>query len=121
MPRQKKCRRVCFIPENQFFQPIINKCDETIVITIEEVEAIRLSDLEQKEQNQAAEDMNISRGTYQRIINAARFKIADALVNGKAIHIKGGNYEKVKCGGGCKMCGNKCHKKLQQITGSQDE
>jgi len=45
------------------------------------------------EQNIAAEKMNISRGTFQRIVHTGRKKIADALINGKAIRIDGGDYK----------------------------
>lgn len=108
MPPPKKCRRVCFIPENREFIPEIDS-NHKVVITIEEAEAIRLSDLEEMEQTIAADEMNISRGTYQRILNQARFKLADALINGKAINIDGGNYEKSACSGKCKRCRN-CHR-----------
>lgn len=108
MPPHKKCRRVCFIPENREFTPEIGSAHR-VIISIEEAEAIRLSDLEQMEQSSAAEEMNISRGTYQRILNQARFKLADALVNGKAISIEGGNYEKSDCSGKCKHCRH-CHR-----------
>lgn len=99
----KKSRRVCFIPDNKHFIPTLNNMGE-IFITIEEIEAIRLSDLEQMEQNDAAIEMNVSRGTYQRIIYEAHFKIADALVHGKAIHIRGGEFEKVCCANRQKKC-----------------
>lgn len=101
MPRRKKCRRVGFIPSNQLFYPQ-NQNEEKVFLQIEEVEAIRLSDLEEMEQNEAAEMMNISRGTFQRIIKTARQKVADALINGKMIHIEGGHYEFVDGGSG--MC-----------------
>jgi nucleoid DNA-binding protein len=62
-------------------------------MSVEEAEAIRLKDLEGLEQEQGAEKMNISRPTYQRILASARQKLADALLNGKAIRIEGGNFE----------------------------
>lgn len=108
MPPQKKCRRVCFIPENRQFTPEIGS-DHRVIISIEEAEAIRLTDLEEMEQATAADEMNISRGTYQRILNQARFKLADALINGKAINIEGGYYEKSACSGKCKHC-RRCHR-----------
>jgi predicted DNA-binding protein (UPF0251 family) len=107
MPRPKKCRKVCFVPDNQYFYPAQENKEEVVVI-VEEIEALRLSDLEGMEQDIAAEKMNVSRGTFQRIINEARFKIADAVVNGKAIKISGGHYE-VACGkGGCKGRCKRC-------------
>lgn len=92
MPRPRKCRMVGFIPDNPCFHPQVVSCEE-VILSIEEVEAIRLSDYLEMEQGSASESMNVSRGTFQRIINVARKKIADALLNGKTIRINGGNYE----------------------------
>ncbi|MDK2800285.1 MAG: uncharacterized protein PWQ70_1904 [Clostridiales bacterium] len=100
MPRPRKCRKVGFIPQNQYFYPQQRNVEE-VLISIEEVEAIRLADLEEMEQGAAAEKMNVSRGTFQRIINAARRKMADALVHGKAIRIEGGDYEFTRGNGAC--------------------
>jgi predicted DNA-binding protein (UPF0251 family) len=66
---------------------------EEVCMSIEEAEAIRLKDLEGLEQEQGAEKMNVSRPTFQRILASARQKVADALLNGKAIRIDGGNFE----------------------------
>jgi predicted DNA-binding protein (UPF0251 family) len=66
---------------------------EEIRISVEEVEAIRLKDLEGLEQEEGAEKMNISRPTFQRVLASARQKIADALLSGKAIRIEGGSFE----------------------------
>jgi predicted DNA-binding protein (UPF0251 family) len=92
MPRPRKCRMVGFIPHNSCFHPQVHNKEE-VVLSIEEIESIRLSDFLEMEQDEAAESMNVSRGTFQRIINAARKKIADALLHGKNIRIEGGNYE----------------------------
>lgn len=92
MPRPRKCRKVGFIPHNSCFHPQVHNKEE-VVLSIEEIESIRLSDFLEMEQDEAAESMNVSRGTFQRIINAARRKIADALLHGKNIRIEGGNYE----------------------------
>ena len=64
-----------------------------IVLHLEEAEAIRLKDLEGLEQEEAAEMMNISRPTFQRVLASARQKVADALLGSKAIRIDGGNFE----------------------------
>ena len=66
---------------------------ESINLTFDELEAIRLADLEGMYQEKAAQEMNISRQTFGRIIESAHKKIADALVNGKALSIDGGNIE----------------------------
>ena len=95
MPRPKKCRRVNSIPEVIYFKPagIPMRMLEEVCLSVEEAEAIRLKDIERLEQEQCAEKMNISRPTFQRVLGSARYKIADALLNGKAIRIEGGNYE----------------------------
>jgi predicted DNA-binding protein (UPF0251 family)/predicted Fe-Mo cluster-binding NifX family protein len=62
----------------------------------EEVEAIRLRDLERLEQTECGRKMNVSRPTFQRILASARLKIADSLLRGKALRIEGGNYEFTK-------------------------
>jgi predicted DNA-binding protein (UPF0251 family) len=66
---------------------------EEVQLLVEEAEAIRLKDMEKLEQEQCAEKMNISRSTFSRLLDSARQKIADALLNGKAIRIEGGNFE----------------------------
>jgi len=95
MARPFKCRRVAFLPDVTYFKPagIPLRALEEIRLTVEEAEAIRLKDLEGLEQEEGAEKMNISRPTFQRILSSARQKIADALLNGKAIRIEGGNFE----------------------------
>jgi predicted DNA-binding protein (UPF0251 family) len=107
MPRNMKCRRVCCEPENRIFTPETNDTG-FITINVDEIEAIRLCDLEGLDQDTAAGRMNISRGTFQRILYAVRKKSANALCNGKGIVIDGGNYEisenKIKCIHKCKKC-----------------
>lgn len=95
MPRPVRCRRVNFIPEVIYFKPagIPMLVLEEVYLSVEEAEAIRLKDAEKLEQEKCAERMNISRSTFQRVLGSARQKIADALLNGKAIRIEGGNYE----------------------------
>ena len=90
--RPKKCRRVGFVPEHSYFSAGGHVLEEE-VLEIEELEALRLSDMMEIEQDKAAEAMDVSRGTYQRIVNSARKKLAKALVEGKSIRIHGGNYQ----------------------------
>lgn len=66
------------------------------ILTMDELEAIRLKDFENLEQEQAAKKMNISQPTFNRLLRSARGKVADALVNGKAIKIEGGTYKMVQ-------------------------
>ena len=95
MPRPSKCRRVAFLPEATYFKPagIPLRVLEEVIVSVEEAEAIRLKDVEGLEQKQCAERMGISRPTFQRVLESARQKIADALLFGKAIRIEGGNFE----------------------------
>ncbi|NLD49056.1 MAG: DUF134 domain-containing protein [Clostridiaceae bacterium] len=120
MPRPRKCRMVGFVPDNPSFHPQLASGEE-VVLTIEEVEAIRLSDYMEMEQDSAAESMNVSRGTFQRIINAARKKIADALVHGKIIRIEGGNYELSAGMACCRRHGRICkHRGCEKCEGCEE-
>ena len=95
MSRPFRCRRVAFIPGATYFKPagIPLRDLEEVCLTVEEAEALRLKELEGLEQEQGAQKMNISRPTFQRVLASARRKVADALLNGKAIKIGGGNFE----------------------------
>ncbi|MBT4858318.1 DUF134 domain-containing protein [Candidatus Woesearchaeota archaeon] len=95
MPRPRRLRNVCFNPEATYFKPagVRKKELDQVVITIDELEAVRLKDYEDIDQNQAAEKMNISQPTFHRLVKDARKKIADAIINGKAIKIRGGDYK----------------------------
>jgi predicted DNA-binding protein (UPF0251 family) len=92
--RPPKSRRVEFAPEFTYFKPAgIPKTKlEELVLNVEELEAIRLKDREGLEQVDCAERMHVSRATFQRILVSARNKIAEAIIEGKAIKIEGGNY-----------------------------
>ncbi len=108
MPRPIKLRKINFIPENTYFIPVGKpKCQlEEMVLKLEEVEAMRLKDIEKLSQEECAEKMHISRQTFQLIIDEARRKVAEALTQGKAIHIQGGNYTVNICRYRCQSCGN---------------
>ena len=102
MPRPIKFRQVEFKPNISYFKPVgvpMATLGE-VVLTVEEFEAIRLKDVEGLDQVEAAEKMGISQPTFNRLLNSARNKIADAIVNGKAIKIEGGNYQFVGRGMG---------------------
>jgi predicted DNA-binding protein (UPF0251 family) len=92
MPRPFKCRRVCGTPGADYFKPRgIPLSDlREISLTIDEFEAIRLADLDGLYQEDAARKMAISRQTFGNIIASAHKKIADAIVNGKALKIADG-------------------------------
>ncbi len=95
MVRPKLCRKVKFNPEVTYFKPqgIPLRQLEEVVLNVDEFEAIRLKDLEGLEQEDAAVKMKISRPTFQRLLVSGRKKVAQAIINGKAIKIEGGNYK----------------------------
>ena len=95
VPRPRRRRRVGCEPRVNYFKPagIPLRALEEVCMSIEEAEALRLKDLEGLEQEKGAEKMNVSRPTFQRVLASARQKMADALLNGKAIRIEGGNFE----------------------------
>ncbi len=107
MPRPTKWRRVEFIPDVRRFVPrgIPERELEENILKIEELEALRLKDLEELDQEQCAGRMEISRQTFQRILGSARRKMADALVNGKSVSIEGGNFTRNICPLRCLNCG----------------
>lgn len=94
MARPKICRRVLLNPRMRYFKPqgIPLKDVEEVVLTVEEFEAIRLNDLEGFGQIECSKKMHVSQPTFHRVISSARKKISDAIVNGKAIKIEGGNF-----------------------------
>ncbi len=83
-----------YLPAVTVFKPagLPKAALEEVVLTVEELEAVRLKDLEKLEQEECAARMRVSRPTFQRILGTARGKIADALINGKGLRIEGGNY-----------------------------
>lgn len=92
MPRPKKNRWIRYKPGISYFKPqgVPLSTLEHVYLGIDELEAVRLADEENLSQEQGAEQMNISRATFGRVLSQARQKIADALINGKAIQIQGG-------------------------------
>ncbi|ADL43306.1 protein of unknown function DUF134 [Caldicellulosiruptor obsidiansis OB47] len=104
MPRPVRCRRVEFLPRFNYFFPK-EGCNDEVILKVEELEAIRLKDLEGLMQEECAQKMQVSRQTFQLILEEARKKIADALINGKAIRIEGGNYVVGSCKVVCRECG----------------
>ncbi len=94
-PGRPRCpRRVQSEPAVSYFKPqgVPLKELEVIRLSLEELEAVRLSDLEGMNQEDAAQRIGISRRALWEDLQNARRKIVDALVSGKAIEIKGGNY-----------------------------
>ena len=88
--RPKKCRKTCCRIKADYFKPRSIPIDELEEISLEadELEAIKLSDLECLYQEDAAKKMGISRQTFGRIILSAHKKIAEAIIKGKALKIR---------------------------------
>ena len=95
MPRPRKGKKVCCLPEINLYGPLklqreTNKC---ILISVEEYETIRLIDLEKLTQEECGERMQVARTTIQKIYTDAREKVAESLVNGCILKIEGGDYQ----------------------------
>ena len=92
MGRPLTCRRVRCRPHATVFKPAgIPLVDlATVTLAMDELEALRLADLEMLYQEGAAARMKVSRSTFARVLESARRKVADSLVNGRAIVIEGG-------------------------------
>ena len=95
MPRPKQCRRVCLEPGCTYFKPagVPTSTLEELVVSVDELEAMRLADVEGLYHEQAADQMGVSRRTFGRIIDSARKKVAQALIQGMALRIEGGVIE----------------------------
>ena len=87
--RPKKTRWIKCSPAERFFKPNA-KNEKAIILTLDEFEAVRLLDYERLSQVQAAKEMHVHRSTVSRIVSSARQKIAQALVDIKALKIEGG-------------------------------
>ncbi|MBN1622746.1 MAG: DUF134 domain-containing protein [Clostridia bacterium] len=95
MPRPRKWRKVCCLPEWRVFGPVgPGKGRANMqVMTVDEYETIRLIDYEGMTQEECAISMNVARTTVQRIYNDARKKISAIFVDGDLIRIEGGDYK----------------------------
>jgi len=98
MVRPRRARRIRFMPDVTYFKPqgIRIRNLEIIELTFDEIECVRLSEIKELSQVDAAKKMKIHQSTFQRSLARARKKIADALINGKAIKIQGGIYKMPK-------------------------
>lgn len=89
MVRPRLCRRIRFRPDVTYFKPqgVPMRFLETVDLTTEELEALRLREIKDLEQKDCAALMKTSQSTFQRILSSAYKKIAEALIEGKAIKI----------------------------------
>lgn len=98
MPRPRRTRKISFQPEVTYFKPSgipVSNLKE-VELNFDELEALRLMNIEQVEQTEVAKKMGISQPTLSRIIKSARKKVTEAIINGYAIKIKGGNFKMVR-------------------------
>lgn len=101
-------RRIQLPPRFVHFKPagVPRRCLEEVALTVDELEAVRLADLDGLEHLDASERMGISRTTFTRLIEKARRKIAEALIEGKDLVVEGGNVEFVNALYRCRDCGD---------------
>ena len=111
MARPKKYRKIRCAPASYYFKPRgIPMTDlQEVILEVDELEAIRLGDMLNYSQEEAALKMKISRATFGRIVNKARQKVAEGMINGKAIRISEDLPAQIKSklGYTCKSCGYK--------------
>lgn len=124
MPRPRKCRKVCQMPQTRAFYPAGEISDgPAVVLTVDEYEAIRLIDKQGFSQEECSNYMQVARTTVQLIYNSARKKLADALVDGLVLRIEGGSYQlcdgkQIYRGcGGCKRQRRVCEQMIMKEDG----
>lgn len=90
MPRPRLCRKIRFNPDVTYFKPkgVPMRFLGVEHLTLEEVEALRLKNIENLAQEECAKKMNTSQSTFQRILSSAYKKISRALIEGRAIEIR---------------------------------
>ena len=120
MPRPRKWKRVCSLPESNLFGPLTQDVHqrEQVIMSVEEYEVIRLIDQEGLTQDEAALRMDVARGTVQRLYSDARAKLAESLVNGSLLKIEGGDYRLYpdqESRRGCGQCRrNRCGRRTEE-------
>ncbi len=125
MARPRKWRKVCCLPESSRFGPLDAHAADTITMTVDEFESIRLMDVGGFTQEQCAAQMDISRTTVQGIYDSARKKLAQSLVNGKVLLIEGGEYRLCNgqgrgCGGdGCRR--HRCGRHFEKLENETED
>lgn len=106
MPRPIKYRKICGMPQRCKFGPLDgDDSNETVIMTLDEYETIRLIDSLGYNQEKCSDQMGVARTTVQAVYNSARKKLAQVLIDGKPLLIQGGNYAV------CPNSGKCCRKK----------
>ena len=113
MARPKKQRVICSSPRFKHFAPVACASVDAIVMNADEYEVLRLHDLEHLNQAEVAAQMLVSRPTVTQLLYSAHEKLADALVNGKPLHIQEGCSSVCEIGSACpaeikETCDKKC-------------
>ena len=107
MARPTKCRKVCGFPETLEFVPVGEGIPAgPVVMTVDEYETIRLVDHQGFSQEECAGFMQVARTTVQKVYENARKKLAAALVEGRPLHIRGGDYH--ICNGNAACANGEC-------------
>ena len=119
MPRPKKHRLICSVPACTSFGPCGKNALETITMTVDEYEVIRLIDMEELTQEQCAEQMGVARTTVQAIYSTARRKIAQCLVLGCHLYIDGGDVRFCEHQG--QTCGMGCRRRKKQFENTNNK
>lgn len=109
MARPFKRRRICALPRTPEFSPCGKSGGETVELALEEYETIRLIDGLGFTQEECAQQMNVARATAQSVYTSARKKLADVIVGGKRLIIRGGSYDLCPLAEGC--CKKSCAQK----------
>ncbi len=110
-------RRVQGPPLIQQFKPsgVPAKSLQSIILNIDEYEGIRLADYQGLDHTAAAEQMGISRPTFSRLIEKARRKVAQAIIDGKMLSIEGGNFDFTHHRYQCEDCGDTIEQPIEQV------
>ena len=112
MPRPCKCRRICSVPRITRFDAAGEPHSEPVTIGLDELEVLRLLDRENLSQQQCAARMQASRPTVARMYENVRKKLAEALTEGKSIHLAGGDIQVcTEPRPECRGVRNCCHRK----------
>ncbi len=117
MPRPKSNRIVHEPPIYTDFKPVGSKGQalEVIDLTLDEFEALRLADQLSMSHAEAADEMEISRSTFTRLIEGARKKLANFIIQGKLLSINGGNIHFRQNIIKCQTCGHMFKTSFNQI------